>query len=36
VQTGTTEPFTGLSGSASEDEAIQALVQAVVAYNQAK
>lgn len=28
------EPFTGLSGSSSEDEAVQALVQAVVAYNQ--
>ena len=28
------EPFTGLSGSSAEDEAIQALVQAVVAYNQ--
>lgn len=28
------EPFTGLTGSASEDEAVQALVQAVVAYNQ--
>jgi len=30
----TTEPFTGLTGSSSEDEAIQALVQSVVAYNQ--
>jgi peptidyl-prolyl cis-trans isomerase D len=33
VQAETTEPFTGLSGSASTNDAIQALVQAVVAYN---
>ncbi len=34
VQVETAEPFTGLSGSASEDEVIQALVHMVVAYNQ--
>ena len=33
VEAATTEPFTGLSGSSSEDRIIQALVQAVVAYN---
>ena len=34
VQTATTEPFTGLSGSSSSNAVVQALVQAVVGYNQ--
>lgn len=34
VEVKAAEPFTGLTGSASENEAIQALVQVVVAYNQ--
>lgn len=34
AKTAVAEPFTGLSGSSSTNEAVQALVQAVVSYNQ--
>ena len=34
AQAETAEPFTGISGSSSTNEAVQALVQAVVSYNQ--
>ena len=34
VQAAATEPFTGLSGSSSSNEVVQALVQAVVGFNQ--